>query len=151
MSKFSDYVFVLWGDQFEEVAATIFVTELREAGLRVKVVGLTPRRISGAYGLALVPDLTLDQALSLAAKAVCLVIPYRSRGLKRLKNDPRLRDFFSRVQANKARFVIGQLNGDDLANLDLFPISADNVVVYPDKEELVEFARELAGSLSSAS
>ena len=69
MRKLNDYVLVLWAERFDEAAATIFVTVLREAGLRVKVVGLTPPPVSGAHGLALVPDLSLDQALPLAALA----------------------------------------------------------------------------------
>ncbi len=147
MPKFRDYVFVFWGDKFEEVAATIFVTQLREVGLRVKIVGLTPQQINGSYGLALVPDLTLDQALPLAANAICLVIPYRARGIKRLKNDPRLREFFYQTHSNHAKFVIGQLDEVDIAYLGQFPIATDDVIVYPDIEYLVEFARELAASL----
>jgi hypothetical protein len=149
MPKSRDYVFVLWGDKFEEATATIFVTELRKAGLRVKVVGLTAQRTSGVHGLALVPDLTLDQALPLAAEAICLIIPYTSRGIKRLKNDPRLRKFFSRARTNRAKIVIGQLNGIDIAEVGLFP-STNNLLIYPDSEGLVGFARELAGMLSSA-
>lgn len=148
MSKAGDYVFVLWGDKFEEATATIFVTELRMVGLRVKIVGLTARRTSGAHGLALFPDLTLDQALPLAAKASCVILPYTSRGIKRLKNDPRLRKFLKRAGSNKATFVIGQLNGFDIAEVGLFPVSPDNLLIYPDREGLVGFARELAGLLS---
>lgn len=147
MPKSRDYVFVLWGDQFDGVAATIFVTELRKAGLRVKIVGLASRRLSGTHGLALVPDLTLDQALPLAGRAICLIIPHTSPGLKRLQNDPRLREFLSRAQANNARFVIGQLKGADLAALDLLPLAADQVRVYPHSEDLVAFAQEVAASL----
>jgi hypothetical protein len=148
MLKFDDYVFVLWGNQFDEATATIFVTELREAGLRVKVVGLTPRQINGAHGLALVPDLTLDQALPLAPQAICVILPYASRGIKRLRNDPRIREFFHLAYAsNRAKFVVGQFNQAAIAKLGLFPVSADNVVVYPGSEDLVAFARQMAKSL----
>ena len=107
MLKANDYVFVLWGDKFEEAAATIFVTAFREAGIRVKVIGLTAQRISGAHGLALVPDLTLDQALRLASNAVCVILPYTSRGIKRLRNDPRIMEFFSLANSNNARLRFG--------------------------------------------
>ena len=142
MPRYSDYVFVLWGEEFEEAVAAIFVTELREAGLRVKLVGLTPPYIRGAHGLVLVPDLTLDQALPLAARTICLVIPHTSPGLKRLKNDPRLRKFFEAASAHQTRFVIGAGNGAELG------LGApDRVMVYPEREDIVEFARTLAGSL----
>ena len=147
MSKYRDYVLVLWGDEFEEVAATIFVTGLREAGLRVKVVGLTPPHIAGAHGLALVPDLTLDQALALAEHAICVVIPYASPGFKRLKNDPRIPALLSQAQANQAKVILGPLHEADLAQSGLLLVSPEQVIVYPDNGALMEFVHKLGGSL----
>lgn len=146
MAKTGDYIFVLWGKGFEEVVAAIFVTRLREAGLRVKIVGLTPRRISGSHGLALVPDLTLDQALSLAAQVICLMIPYSAYGLKQLKHDPRVRDLFNQALANQARLVVAQLNETDLAGLGLLPAPAGaQLMTYLHNYiELIEFAGRLA-------
>jgi hypothetical protein len=147
MPKDDGYVFVLWGDNFEEVTASVFITELRAAGLRVKVVGLVPQRIRGSHGLALVPDLTLDQALVLAHKSRCVIIPYAAPGIKRLKNDPRLSEFFQQAHLNQAIFVLGKLSGTDMAALGLPPSFSEYTVAYPESEDLVAFARELAGSL----
>jgi hypothetical protein len=144
MSRPKDYVFVLWGDKFEETTAATFITELRKAGLLVKLVSLNSRQIRGAQGLALIPDLTLGQALPLAVNAICVIIPYTSPDLKQLKNDPRLCEFFSQACANKAKFVIRPLNETAIAELGLFPV--DNMVVYPEGGDLVGFVREL-GSL----
>ena len=47
MSQFGDYIFVLWGNGFDETTATIFITELRRVGLPVKLVGLSQRRSAG--------------------------------------------------------------------------------------------------------
>lgn len=151
MSKSNGIIFVLWGEQFEEAVTAIFVTELREVGRRVKVVGLTSQRISGAHGLVLVPDLTLDQALPLATQADCLVVPPSVYGLKRLKNDPRLQDFFGQALANQARLVLAQSNESDLTDLELSPAPAsDQVMTYPvNRLELVESARQLARSLAT--
>jgi len=145
MSKSDYYVFVLWGKRFEEATAAIFVSELRKVGLPVKLVSLNSQEIRGAQGLALVPDLTLGQALSLAPKAICVVIPHPSPDLSQLKNDPRLCDFLAQARANKARFVIRQLNEAVLSQLGLSP--TDKVMVYPEGEALVEFARELGEML----
>jgi len=150
MPKSHNYVFVLWGNKFEEATASIFITQLREAGLKVKVVGLTAKRLGGAHGLALVPDLTLDEALPLATQAICVILPYISRGIKRLKNDPRMPEFFSRAYSNNATFVIGQLTDVDVGDIGLLPEHRDNLLVYPDSEGLVEFARKLAGILAGA-
>ena len=43
MTISDSHIFVLWGNGFDEAMTAIFVTELRRAGLRVKVVGLTQR------------------------------------------------------------------------------------------------------------
>ena len=144
MSSSHGWVAVLWGDNFDEKAATIFVTELRAAGLWVKMVGLGPLHISGSHGLVLVPDFTLDQALAAAQDVIAVIIPYASPGIKRLKNDPRLRMFCERAAKNEARFVVGLLAEADIDNLALFPNGTNNLVNYPISENLVEFARDLA-------
>ncbi|MCP4289824.1 MAG: DJ-1/PfpI family protein [Gammaproteobacteria bacterium] len=140
MATAQDYIFVLWGDHFEEAVATIFVTELRKAGLRVKVVGLSQRRTRGAHGLSLVPDLTLEEALPLANRTACLIIPCPATGLNRLASDPRLADFLHQAQANQATIVVG--NGP--IQSDLLPMIPTQVTRYPGQEDLVAFAREVA-------
>ncbi|MCL4298041.1 MAG: DJ-1/PfpI family protein [Anaerolineae bacterium] len=140
------YVLVLWGDKFEETAATIFVSELRKAGLRVKVVGLTRQQTKGAHGLGLIPDITLEQALSLAGHTACIILPCALPVIQHLKNDPRLHDFFIRADANQARFVLGQLDDTDLTDLGL-ALTTRQVLMYPESEDLIEFAREVASSL----
>jgi hypothetical protein len=144
MSGNSAYVFVLWGDSFDEVAATIFVTEMRKAGLRVKLVGLAGNQMKGAHGLALVPDFSLEQALTRIRRIVCLVIPCTARNSHQLKRDPRLREFFLLAEANQARFIVGEmgrLGATTRGELDL----PKERIVYPNSEQLVQFAREIAG------
>ena len=143
--KADETVFILWGNGFDEITTTIFVTELRRAGLRAKIVGLTRRRSTGAYGLVLEPDLTLEMALSLAASAICLIVPFASSGHKRLANDPRLSEFSDLVQANHARFILGPLDETDLG---LFPPAINKVVIDMESEDLIKFARNLARSLA---
>jgi hypothetical protein len=148
MLKSRDYVFVLWRDGFDEMVATAFVTELREAGLLVKVVGVTLRQISGAHGLALIPDLTLDQALPLAAQATCIVIPSHIGRRKHLNDDPRLRQFFEQAGANHAQFITGRWYKTGPAGLELPASIEAAVTIYPETEDIVKFAREIAGQLS---
>ena len=148
MSKLYDTIFVLWGDRFEEAAAAILITELRRAGLRVKVVGLSPQPINGLHGLGLWPDLNLDQALSMADQAVCLVIPCAAPNFKRFLNDPRLAEFFERAASNEVRFVVGYFDMDK-TRISGLRLPADNTLFYPRREYLVEFARRLVGLLAN--
>jgi hypothetical protein len=140
------YVFVLWAAQFEEAPAAIFVTTLRQAGLRVKVVGLTARPTSGSHGLTLTPDLTLDQALPLAAEAVCLVIPQGTAGLQSLKNEPRLQKFFELLGKNQAGLVIGPFQPEELGDW-LADWGPEQVLIYPHEAELIPFVHNLAQGL----
>jgi hypothetical protein len=137
------YIFVLWAEDFAADAATIFVTELRQAGLPVKVVGLTARRMNGAHGLALIPDLTLDEALPLAAKTTCLIIPHAATRLTRLENDPRLRDFCRQAQANHALFVLGPAQKSNPDHIPFVPLLPTLPLTYPTTEALVPFARRV--------
>ena len=142
------YVFVLWSDGFDEKAASIFVTELRDAGLLVKMVGLTTQHTSGFHGLVLVPDLTLDQALPLAPSTLCLIIPSISRWSNRLNNDPRVFRFIEQAHLNQAIFVVGQQDAMSQVDLKWPMLIGENIVVYPDDEYIITFARRLARRLS---
>jgi hypothetical protein len=97
-------VFVLWGVDFDETIAVLFVTMLREAGLRVKMVGLDGLCAKGAHGLGLLADLTLDQALSLADQALCVVIPCTMQRLQRVRDDPRVEKLLA--QTHQAEILL---------------------------------------------
>ncbi|MBI1878120.1 MAG: DJ-1/PfpI family protein [Chloroflexi bacterium] len=148
MLKSKAYVFVLWSDGFDEMVATAFVTELRDAGLRVKVVGLTPRQISGARGLALIPDLTLDQALLLASQAICVIIPIAPGRSKRLDHDPRLSQFFEQASSNQALFITSRWHDIEPAGLELPAAVEGEIMIYPETETIVKFAHEIGKLLA---
>lgn len=107
MTKTKDHCFVLWADRFDEVAATVFVAELRQAGLRVKLVGLPGPSFVGVHGLALTPDLTLDEALALAERAACIVLPCDSPAGGRIVHDPRLWELLDLASAQQAPIIAG--------------------------------------------
>ncbi len=107
MTEAKDHCLVLWADRFDEVAAVVFVAELRRAGLRVKLVGLPGPSFVGLHGIALTPDLTLDEALALAERTACVVVPCDSPAVQRVVNDPRLADLLSQADACGAQLVAG--------------------------------------------
>ncbi len=138
-------IFVLWAPQFEPVAASIFVAELRKLGLRVKVVSLSVRKMPGQNGLAIYHDMTLGEALNIIGKASGVIVPCRLMGAQRLRNDPRASRLFKEVSANKVPIVIGYMEKQILNTLRLFPTeSIDDLIMYPEIEDLFEFVDELA-------
>lgn len=83
-------ILILLVEGFEEGEAGIAVSELREAGLPVKVVGQARQAIRGAHGLMIQPDLSLDQALS-SSRDISNLFIIGDRGWPyRLGRDPRI-------------------------------------------------------------
>jgi hypothetical protein len=152
MPKVQSYVFVLWGERCEEMTAVTWVVELRTAGLRVKLVGVTGMRASGRYGLRLVADLTLSQAQALVTWACCVVVPCNATNLRRFCSDPRVTNLLQQAQAHGARLVV-EVTAAKLMNLGMALPLPDpaQVIVYPAGEGLKSFAQEVAQRLVSAS
>jgi 4-methyl-5(b-hydroxyethyl)-thiazole monophosphate biosynthesis len=98
-------VFVLWGTHFDEVIAVFAVIGLRQAGVRVKVVGLSGPYAKGAHGLGLQADWSLDEALAAADQAIGVVIPCTTPTFQGLQVDPRVQEFLRQTQDNGSWFV----------------------------------------------
>ena len=143
------YVFVLWGDKFEEETATIFVTELRRVGIRVKVIGVNGPSATGLHGLTLRPDLTLGEAYPLAQQAICVVVPCNLGMFKRIQEDPRVIYFLQKAVENRAQLVG---NADVIEQMEVAAAIGESVVwIYPrEKVNLVEFAHRVANELLHA-
>ena len=134
-------IFVLWANNFDEAAASVFITELRDAGLRVQVVGLHGQQIAGAHGLVLGPDVRMDEAQRYGEQAQCLIIPAPLRCLAPFETDPRLCRFIAEVQTAGARIVAAD------ADYNATQLLSTGVEMYPPGEDVFEFARRLARSL----
>lgn len=100
-------IYVLWGDGFDELTAVTAVTMLRQAGYQVKLVGLRRQPIAGAYGVMLVPEIGLDEALTKAAPFCGLIVPCTDAGWQRLQLEPRVGQLLALIQANGAHLFIG--------------------------------------------
>ncbi|NJN83089.1 MAG: hypothetical protein HC802_12930 [Caldilineaceae bacterium] len=143
----SYYIFILWGDNFEEATAVTFITELRRAGLLVKVVGLHGQSSGGRYGLVLTADLTLGEAMTLADRAICIVVPCSTATLKRVENDPRVPDFFRLARGNQARFVVRNQEIREESSLKALDFDQESIVYYSHSSDLNELVREIAVAL----
>ncbi len=147
-------VFIFWGRNFDGAAATIFVSELRQAGLRVKVVGLDGDLPVGMNGVTLVPDIPLSKAVPQANHASCIIVPCQACHWPRIQQDPRLVDLLAASQqvgallvvASSCESALGQSNVRD-ALVDRLKALMPTIREYPAHEELTSFARALAGGL----
>lgn len=140
-------ILVLWGQSFDEIAASIFVCELRRLGKRVKLVGLKQQHLAGQHGLMLVPDLSLGQALQMGKQASCIVIPAPLAALQQFSYDPRLAELLQVATENAAMVVATAFPRDDAphqANL-LDQLTTLPMMVYPIIEELLPFIQDELG------
>lgn len=135
--------FVLWGEQCDEAAAALFVTTLRAAGERVWVVGISGKRNGGAYGLRLIADLALDQAVPLASQAAAVIIPCSHDHWLTFLNDPRLLAFLTACAAHDAMILLAT----PASHHDLGLPPTAWVECYPAGPALVAFAQALATRL----
>ena len=139
-------ILVLWGQGFDEIAASIFVAELRRMGKRVKLVGLNSQRIVGQHGLALVPDLTLGQALRHATHIGCIIVPAPLAALQRFSYDPRLAELLEAAANNHALIVSdgGYVSSHDAAYAPRgFAAPARPGLGYPSHIALIPFVHEV--------
>ena len=145
-------ILVLWGQGFDEIAASIFVGELRRLGKRVKLVGLNSQHIAGQHGLTLVPDLPLGQALRSANRIQCIIIPAPLAALQQFSYDPRLAELLGLAMSNQAVVVVGTLPIDSPHhhNVNLLLLSPLQLVEYPSSVELMPFVQTVLAPRLSA-
>ncbi|MCB0196310.1 MAG: DJ-1/PfpI family protein [Anaerolineae bacterium] len=83
------HIILLLADGFEENALVV-VTILREAGLRVTMVGLRSSQVTGLHGIVVKPDMSLDRLLETAVTVTTLIVPEGNGHIERLRRDPRV-------------------------------------------------------------
>ena len=138
-------IFVLWASRLDESVATVFVTELRRVGLPVQVVGLHRQPVPGAFGLALAPDISLEDALPLAHQVRCLIVPGPWPRLQGFHHDPRLRALLEGVNGGGGQIVVGAPGASHTAgDWDLSPAT---LTFYPEGARLRSFVHNLAQHL----
>ncbi len=167
MTSSHPLILVLWGQGFDEIAASIFVGELRRLGKRVKLVGLNSQQCAGQHGITLVPDFPLGQALRAANRIQAIIVPAPLAALQQFSYDPRLAELLGLATSNQAVVVVGALPADNfrlgipafdtshldtshLDNVNLLLLSPPQLVEYPPLDELLPFVqRELLSLLPS--
>ena len=86
----------------EELEAITIVDLLRRAGFEVITAGLDAKPVKASRGTVIVPDMTLDDALTLDYDMI--VLPGGLPGADNLNADPRIRPLLQQM-AQRGRFV----------------------------------------------
>lgn len=90
------YVFLAKG--FEELEALTPVDVLRRAGVQVKTVGVTGKRVSGSHGISVNCDLTVDEAEHVDLDGI--ILPGGMPGTVNLENNPMVCEFVDYAAQN---------------------------------------------------
>lgn len=88
---------VLFADGSEELEAVTIINILRRGGVNVTVAGLHGGPLRGSRGTVLLPDTTLDEALS--RDYDMLVLPGGQPGTDHLRADPRVAGLLQQMQS----------------------------------------------------
>lgn len=88
---------VIFADGSEELEAVTIINILRRGGVNVTVAGLHGGPLRGSRGTVLLPDTTLDEALS--RDYDMLVLPGGQPGTDHLRNDARVASLLKKMQA----------------------------------------------------
>lgn len=82
----------------EELEAVTVIDLLRRAGVEVVTAGLDDRPVRASRGVTLIPDTTLDEALTQSYDMV--VLPGGAKGADQLDRDARIRQLLLAMQRN---------------------------------------------------
>lgn len=90
-------ILVLCCFRCDEIATVAFASLLRQAGIRVKLIGLEGRSCVGRSGIVLKNDRTLDGALQANEQIAAIVVPIEAQLFQRYAEDRRLLDLWQRA------------------------------------------------------
>lgn len=118
-------ILVLWSYRSDEVTTVTLVSRLRDAGLRVKLIGLDGRSCAGRVGLVLKADRTLAEWLTTAKvggaqsgeQLTGLVLPFDEATLQRFAQDERFLRLLHYAQQEQALMILLQSSRDLLQAL----------------------------------
>lgn len=118
---------------FEEIEAVTLIDLLRRGGFEVIVAGLSAGSVTGAHGLAVVPDASLPMITDRSYALIAL--PGGSAGAERLAADLRLRTLLQRAAGGciigaicAAPRVLARAGLLDKRRVTSYPGALDNIV-----------------------
>ena len=101
---------VLLADGFDETEVVVLLSTFRKAGLCIKTVGLTHGLLKSSSGIALLPDVTLSDAIKVMDidEIDLVILTGEAWHLARLAQDPRVHQFLRQVVSQEGMIVTAQ-------------------------------------------
>lgn len=136
-------IFVLWSDQFDDMIANTFISQLRWAGLPVQIVGVPGPITTRVHGATIRPDISIEEAQTLVEQAASVIIPCDFSIFAQAMRDSRLREYLRQAEANGSQFAGHE---DVIEQLSIVKIHdrAIDWVYTDDRYGITELARLLA-------
>ena len=131
--------FVLWANDFHELAAVTFATALRKEGLRTSIVGIFGKMSTGKYGLTVTADMDIGKARDLSAFAFTVIIPGEMSAIHEIEQHPTARRFFVQAYDHGARVVVHESVYQQLEKNPFLQRYQEQLTAYP-QDDVVEFA-----------
>jgi hypothetical protein len=98
-------ILLLLADGFSETQAMLYVSEFRESGLPLKIVGLTKRPVQSEHGVRIIPDLSIDTVIQTPFSIKLLILSDGQAAITVWLADPRTQLLLDRVQ-NQGGYLV---------------------------------------------
>lgn len=129
-------IYVFFAEGFEEIEALAPVDVLRRGGIEVKTVGVTGKTVTGAHGIAVSTDMTVDQITLEGLEGI--VLPGGMPGTLNLEANERLCELVS--HADLKQLLIGAICAAPSVLGHLGVLNGKRATCFPG------FEKELAGA-----
>lgn len=141
---------ILIGPHFDEESVVSCLCGLRNKGVPVTVVGLTPTLLTGLHGLAVRPDFSLtefSQLLSADESTHSVIIPGGHEGTAVLFSDPRVHKIINAI-LNAGNFIAAMLPAQQMLARIGVPSPQKTCQFLPQNDmETDEFVEQIAERL----
>lgn len=131
------YVFL--ADGFEEIEALTPVDLLRRAGVKVTLVGVTGKTVTGAHGISVVTDVAIEEAAAQNEHIDMIVLPGGLPGADNLRKSAIVGEFISRAHRSGAYIAAICAAPRILGELGL--LEGKRAVCYPGFEKYLRGAK----------
>lgn len=139
-------VVILLAPGFEEGPTIFCADRMREAGIRVSLVGLAAGAIPGIHGIVVFPDYSLEQ-LPDRQSIHLLVIPGGGPCVSSLLMDPRVHHLFDQVIRNQGKIALMATAERPLRRAGISPLFEPTQFISQGKDDVRRFSDRLVQSL----